>query len=273
MYSKSGKYLEILKNLKYLLTIFKFQNKFFYSEISYLRRNLKNLNNNYKDYYLKFENSNLNNFLENEDVNNLISSLFISKDVLGFIRNKEEDQLRTLIEFVDDVGDSLIKVDTVKDLLIFHTFFHLIETAIKESKYLEFLYKIEAIINQEKFRHITAYIANVTANIIGLQDLYNRVANREEYDKKKIKSIKTFSKFEINNVGSSSEYSFTVVYCDKQLVSQTKLCGMEEVKELRDRSLFLSKKKHFQHPLMACSRSVMAWSRLAMARLHIRIYY
>ena len=53
----------------------------------------------------------------NEELSKLVALLNESLEAFEFLIDKEEDDLRNLIEFVDELGDTFIKPHTIKNCL------------------------------------------------------------------------------------------------------------------------------------------------------------
>lgn len=69
------------------------------------------------EYHSNLQTNNIDNYLSNEEPIRLLTLLNEILESYEFFIDKEEDDLRNLIEFVDDIGDSFIKPDTIKNCI------------------------------------------------------------------------------------------------------------------------------------------------------------
>ena len=170
-------------------------------------------------YHSNLQKNNIDNYLSNEGLLRLLALLNETTETYDFFIEKEEDELRNLIEFVDDIGDSFIKPDTIKNCII------------------------SATIKDDKYKNICVYINDVSKNIHGIKQLYNKIANREEYSKIKIKEMYANSKFMIFQEKNKNNFELITYKCNGVYGEQECETNFDEIRDLRDRSLLLSKNK------------------------------
>ena len=94
--------------------------------------------------------------------------------------------------------------------------------------------------SQNNKNNIALLIDDVSNNINGIKQLYNKIANREEYSKIKIKEMFGFSEFYISKCKLESNFDLIGYKCTGFYGSTKKLTNFEEIRDLRDRSLLLS---------------------------------
>ena len=196
-------------------------------------------------YHSNLQKNNIDNYLSNEGLLRLLALLNETTETYDFFIDKEEDELRNLIEFVDDIGDSFIKPDTIKNCIKVLDFMKKLNKSISDDDQndelvIEF---ISATIKDDKYKNICVYINDVSKNIHGIKQLYNKIANREEYSKIKIKEMYANSKFMIFQEKNKNNFELITYKCNGVYGEQECETNFDEIRDLRDRSLLLSKNK------------------------------
>ena len=244
LHSKNMPLLTCAENLIKFVKSYKLKNTEFMSDLENSYKNLK-YENKLCEYLRSFKKNNIEIFLLNEELSKLVALLNESLEAFEFLIDKEEDDLRNLIEFVDELGDTFIKPDTIKNCLKVLDFSKSLNKEISEnldyqviSFLCEFLKK-----SRNNKNNIALFIDDVSNNINGIKQLYNKIANREEYSKIKIKEMFGFSEFYISKCKLESNFDLIGYKCTGFYGSTKKLTNFEEIRDLRDRSLLLSKKK------------------------------
>jgi len=248
IYSNSYPLINNSESLINFINLYDLNKSIFIVDLEHIHKNLKSYENKImKEYLSPLENNNLENLLKNESLSILIELLNECPDSYQFFKDKEEDDIRNLIEFVDDIGDSFIKPDTIKNCIKILDFSKLLSKNIiekKDKEVIEFLSNITNKNNNEKkYKNIEGYLNDVAKNINGIKQLYNKIANREEYSKIKIKEIYFNSKFIIKQEKNLDNFGLLTYKCKGSYGSYNKETNFDEIKDLRDRSLLLSKKK------------------------------
>lgn len=199
-----------------------------------------------KEYLEVINKNNINNIILDDDLGQIIKLINDTYESYQFFENKEEDDLRNLIEFVDDIGDSFIKSDTIKNCLKVLDFYKKLSDFVSKKSDEEVILSIKQLINLPKYKNIGAYINDVAANFDGITQLYNKIANKEEYSKIKIKEMFYLSNFVIFQEKNKNNFDLISYKCRGVYGIKDKETNIEEIRDLRDRSLLLSKKKNIQ---------------------------
>jgi len=248
-YSCKSSIYDFSEKLMRFFDLYKIKIDKFYKNLQKNYENLKKCEDiKIQDYLESFENNNLDQILYNQELLNLVNLLIDNLESYQFFINKEEDDLRNLIEFVDDLGDIFIKPDTIKNCLKILDFSKKLFKEISEKKdqdVIDFLcHAIKNSKSKSKCINIIVYLDDVTKNINGIKQLYNKVANKEEYSKIKIKEMYNASNFKIFQEKNENNFDLISYICTGTY-GDNKQTNFEEIRDLRDRSLLLSKKKIF----------------------------
>ena len=164
----------------------------------------------------------------------IINNLTEKIELVKFLKDKDENGLRNLVEFVGEDDNSSLKVSDIQDFLKCVNFMNEIKS-FKNENDDKFYKEIIHLCNNEKYRNIEAYFENVNQNFYEIKDLYNKNIDKSEFTKQKIKDLYKNSLFKISN--SNGIFSCIVFY-SKEL---NKKILYEEVLEVRDRSLLKKK--------------------------------
>ena len=157
-----------------------------------------------------------------------LTALNNKKELVEFIFDKKEEDVRSLVEFIDDVDNTFLKVTDVQDLIKVVNFFE----QIKSLRAINDINLMQGLLNlcqQNVYKYIDVYVHNVAVNLIALKDLYMSTTNKEEFTKQKIQELIELSKFEITNGVCEIKYG------------NNKTIKFEDVLELRDRVLLKKK--------------------------------
>ena len=175
-----------------------------------------------------------------EDIENIIFELSEDKDLIDFLITTPEEDIRNMVDAVDEHGDSFIRVQTIRDLLIIGSFIQAlgikkfdVET-IKNPSEDQFIKQIETTVKTKKnFSNIDVLMNSCMKQIVGIKHLYRELSNREEASKIKAKEISLNSIFEFY-FNQKNIYDLKVVFgkTDKKIL-------FRELCDLRDRVLLL----------------------------------
>jgi len=251
IYSNSLQAIKSSSSMKKFIELYKIEKSDFFVDLEKTFSNLTQIEGLYVgDYIDSFRNNNLDKFLKDEELLRLIDILNESKESYDFLTDKEEDEVRTLIEFVDELGDTFIKPDTIKSCIKMMVFLKNLKENINkklcDKEILNFLYDIlydKKI--KKRLKNIAAYLDDVGKKINEIKQLYNKIANREEYSKIKIKEMFINSQFTISQQKNLNNFGI-VSYSCIGTYGNNKKTNLEEMRELKDRSLLLSKKKNIE---------------------------
>jgi nucleoside-triphosphatase THEP1 len=203
------------------------------------------------DYIFKFadEVERLKNKYSSKiDVENIIMELSENKELVEFALNTPDEDIRNMVDAVDEHGDSFIRVQTIRDLLIVGSFVRTIKlkeyTNDREKNPIEeeFVMKIVNVLTDKSdensannaFQNIEALINTCSKQFIGIKHLYRELSNREEASKIKAKEICKDSNFDFSFNFLKKNYEVNVTYSKAgKKISFRDLC------DLRDRVLLL----------------------------------
>ena len=162
------------------------------------------------------------------------------ENFLPFLLQKKEEEIRHLIEFVDDIDGELVKQGDIKNLEKVIDFINdlQINTLNKDDKtFFEYLKQLSE--DNVKYKDIEIYFENVINNINEFEELYLKAFDKNEFTRKKIESLYTSSTYTI-------ELKEGKIKCEIQYGN--KFISLEEVLELRDRILLKKKQLNSNDP-------------------------
>ena len=159
------KALKMIKNLtKYkenIKTLSVFFKEFANHESIHCKEILQNISHPnliLKSYFKlihKYQKLVLGKILDNQNYCAIMKSLCQAKDLLAFLDDKKEEDIRGLVEFVEDVGDSFLKVSVVNDLIKVLNFYNRIKR-LGEFNEMNFLENFISISSELPFKNIVA---------------------------------------------------------------------------------------------------------------------
>ena len=164
----------------------------------------------------------------------VINKLTEKKDLIKFLKDKDVEGLRNLIEFVGEDDNSSLKASDIQDFLRCIQFINDLKT-FKNKKDVDFYNELIKICQSEKYKNIEAYFEKVNQNFYEIKDLITKNIDKSEFTKQKVKDLYNNSFFQIKN-------SNGIFHCDVFYAKDlSKKISYEEVLEVRDRSLLKKK--------------------------------
>ena len=101
----------------------------------------------------------------------IICTIYKKDNFLPFVRNKKEEEIRNLIEFIDEIDGAFINPADVQDLVKVIAFFNDIQNQSVNKVDKEFIDLIKTVSNDDtKYNNIEVYIENVNNNLSELSD-------------------------------------------------------------------------------------------------------
>ena len=162
------------------------------------------------------------------DMINFLDTICSAKQLISFIINLPESELRNIIDSVDNVSDSFIRFEYIKDLVYIKYFFQNLKLTLVKNKIIEneftfyfhsteedfFNIIIKTFKSSEELQQYTKAISNCNSNYNSIQEFYSKLSSQEDSIKNKIKQI--LNKFtlkikiykESNQILSELEVSF-----------------------------------------------------------------
>jgi len=259
---------EILNNFIILYTI---KQSEFTENLNLIHKNLNNHQDKTLDDYIKLITKNeIDKFLKNEKLCELVKILKENLEVYNFFVEKKEDDFLNLLDFVDDVGESFIRPNTIKKSIKVLDFFKNLKEKILEKTDKEIFEYLDTLLNSKEDKNLYDILKEICSNINGIEQLYDKIVNREEYSKIKIKEIYTKSNFNIFQQKDPNNYNIIsyiceVDYCQEENISIKNKNYIEEknsilknrlneIKDLRDRTVLLYKRKDIENNSFSCEK-------------------
>ena len=171
------------------------------------------------------------NIKQQHDSLKILRILHNKSNLLDFLLEKKEEDIRNLTEFVNENDNSFLKAGDIQLLMRCSEFIQeLVEKklTLNDQQFIEFLHEL---VKNEKYKNIEAYFQNSSDNFTAIKDLYSQNVDRSQFTKQKIKEIYTASKFEIKN--NQKKIECTVSYG----FDYDKYISFDEIIDLRDRSM------------------------------------
>ena len=164
----------------------------------------------------------------------ILNELTNKKDLIPFIKDKNQEGIRNLVEFVDE--DSSLNASDIQDFIKCVEF---IQELKKDSNLpdKEFFDKFIEMSQNNKYKNIEAYIQKVNQNFYEIKELYTKNIDKSEFTKQKVRDINSNSIFKIIFDGSEYNCSVNIIGQEKK----NKIISYEEVLEVRDRALLKNK--------------------------------
>ena len=133
----------------------------------------------------------------------VIQSITKNRDVYPFIKDKKEEDVRNLTEFIQDLFDQIITLSDIKDLIkIINLFSELKDKKCQSDKVL--IDELRQLCSSEKYKNIEACIENIVNNFSPIKELYNQTMNKSEFSKEKLKQLYTKSEFTLELKGGKT---------------------------------------------------------------------
>ena len=163
----------------------------------------------------------------------VIQSIMKNKDVYPFIKDKKEEDVRNLTEFIQDLFDQIITLSDIKDLIkIINLFSELKVKKCKTDK--ELIEGLKQLCLNQKYKNIEACLENIVNNFSPIKELYNQTMNKSEFSKEKLKQLYTKSEFTLELIGGKT----TIEVHYQSFRDHTNVnISFDSVLELRERSL------------------------------------
>ena len=180
-----------------------------------------------------------NSYLEKREIENLLYELAEDKELIDFLLVTPEEDIRNMVDAVDEHGDSFIRVQTIRDLLIVGSFLRAIVlkefNGVNNLTEKDFINRIhDAFNNKTGISGIDVLMNSCSKQIIGIKHLHHELSNREEASKIKAKEITNLSLFQINFNEKKLAYEIILIYG-----KSNKRLNFKDLCDLRDRVLLL----------------------------------
>jgi len=179
-------------------------------------------------------------YLAERDIENILFELSDDTELIEFLLKTPEDDIRNMVDAVDEHGDSFIRVQTIRDLLIIGSFLRQLSlkdyTPDRNNNLTEeqFIVKILEAFNKSNYSGIDVLLNTSTKQVLGIKHLHHELSNREEASKIKAKEIAKTSNFEFVFNELKRSYDIFCTYGkSKKRIQFRDLC------DLRDRVLLL----------------------------------
>ena len=168
----------------------------------------------------------------------ILNELTNKKELIPFIKDKDQEGIRNLAEFVGEDDNSSLKASDIQDFIKCVEFIQ----NLKQFSNLpdeEFFSKFIELSKNNKYKNLEAYIQNINQNFYEIKELYTKNIDKSEFTKQKVRDINAKSIFKITFDGTEYNCSVTIINQEKQ----NKIISYEEVLEVRDRALLKKKMK------------------------------
>ena len=193
----------------------------------------------------------------------IICKIYKKNNFLPFVRNKKEEEIRNLIEFIDEIDGAFISPADVQDLVKVIVFFNDIQNQSINKVDKDFINLIKTLSNDNtKYNNIEVYIENVNNNLSELSDLYLKTVNKNEFSKQKIISLYTSSFFIITLHEGK-------IICD--ISYGNKKISLEDCLELKDRILLKKNEKNSEEAVEFLNKS-LEFSKILTQIENITVY-
>ena len=166
----------------------------------------------------------------------ILNELTNKKDLIPFIKDKDQEGIRNLAEFVGEDDNSSLKASDIQDFIKCVEFIQ----DLKQDSNLpdkEFFDKFIKLSQNNKYKNIEAYIQKTNQNFYEIKELYTKNIDKSEFTKQKVRDINARSIFKI--IFDGSDYNCSVSIIDQE--QKNKIISYEEVLEVRDRALLKKK--------------------------------
>ncbi len=181
-------------------------------------------------------------YLAERDIENILFELADDTELIEFLLKTPEDDIRNMVDAVDEHGDSFIRVQTIRDVLIIGSFLRNLSlkdyTSERDNNLTEaqFIMKILDAFSKVNYGGIDVLLNTSNKQVLGIKHLHHELSNREEASKIKAKEIAKASNFEFVFSDKDNKKTYDV-FCtygkSKKKIAFRDLC------DLRDRVLLL----------------------------------
>ena len=240
-------YCDITNSIKFSKTMlnlnnvynFKSNNKDVYNEFIIL------INNKDTSFDKIFEASNKLNelkhsYFKNTDIQNILYEISKGQELITFLLNTPEDDIRNMVDAVDEHGDSFIRVQTIRDLLIIGSFIRRLQlkdftqNIDNNPTEEEFIERIHTAFSKSYFKGLEVILNQCSYQFLGIKHLHGELSNREEASKIKAKEIANYSEFKFEYNIEKLNYEVICLYG-----KSNKKINLRDLCDLRDRVLLL----------------------------------
>ena len=185
-----------------------------------------------------------------ENLDCVIEELSKSRALLNFIEKIIDEDIRFLIDAVDEQSDQLVAESSVSDLIEVHSF---LAPLIKEKKKVKLNVQdfLKMLNSSSRGREdITVKIRQCNTNIYSLRGLYTSITNRGETTKDIIRNCLKKGKYSLRQAGGICETKLTFMVCENGV---PKICTyfLSDLHDLRSRARLIvtSQKNAFKVPV------------------------
>ena len=229
LFTKIKNILSIIINIKTLIENFNIQKTDFYNDLESKEILLSNnLEPEEINDLLEFCEKNKIDFKEEKPYLIILNQLTEKKDLILFLKDKDEEGSRNLVEFVGEDDNCSLKPSDIQDFINCIIFVNEIKK-IKSKDDKDFFFKFIDLCKDNKYKNIIPQISNVNQNFIEIKDLYIKNIDKSEFTKQKVKDFLKFSQFKL--IQEDGIFTYEVSYNENKKISY------EEVLEVRDRAL------------------------------------
>ncbi|XP_046854625.1 uncharacterized protein LOC124447604 isoform X2 [Xenia sp. Carnegie-2017] len=171
----------------------------------------------------------------------MIFALGNSRELIRFIREIVKEDIRVLIDAVEEHSDEAVSASLVSDLIQVHGFMVPIITKCEQSFPADRVLK--TLVNDyEKHREMIQKIRHCSGRVHSLRGLYQNVANREEMTREVIRNCLSYGVFNIELDAKGFCYSSMIYRKEKDEVVKK---SMDDLQDLRSRAhLILSSEQN-----------------------------
>ena len=189
-----------------------------------------------------------------ETLISIITTLQESSELISFMKETASEDIRVLIDAVEEHSDQFVSEATVSDLIDVHGF---LRNVLRETPKdpLMFLNSLESYYSKlEKKIEMAAKIKECGCNVHSLRGLYMNVANRGEVTKEIISNALQKGRYLIKTKPDGS-CDVQLSYCRQKGASKETTYNMVELHDLRSRALLIvntDKKKEKMRQSVGC---------------------
>ena len=173
-----------------------------------------------------------------ETLTTIVTVLQESSELMSFMKETAGEDIRILIDAVEEHSDQFVSEATVSDLIDVHGFLQSVlrETPKDPLMFLDHLEKY--YLRLEKTIEMAAKIKECSFNVHSLRGLYMNVANRGEMTKEVINNAVEKGCYLIK-VNSDGPSEVQLSYCRNEKTSKETSYNMAELHDLRSRALLI----------------------------------
>ena len=226
--SKKTAIILIINSIQFFFEQFKIKLEDYNVKLNKIKTQLNEskLISNFEDYLQQL--GELNISIETTSDLEILLCLYQKCELVQFLQNKKEEDVRNLIEFVEAADDAFLKPSDIQDLIIVVNFVSELQTkaTLPDKQFIAEFQKM--VKNTEKYKNIEVYFRNVSQNSVALKDLYTKIINKDEFTQQIIAKLYKSSMITI-------ETNSNTVNCICEYENRT--ITFEEIIEIRDRAL------------------------------------